>query len=211
MNIIIVGYGRVGANLASILGSSHSVTVVDSDPAVLARVDQDFAGRVVLGLGYDENTLVEAGIETCDALAAVTSSDNVNLMTTEVARYLYHVPHVITRLVNPARLEIYKQLGLDYVCDTEIVAEDIASKIRSHRSHHLDTFGSYEVLSFALKADAAMTLESIESLGDLQVNLVEHDGFVVRPSRRATIYPGDTLLATVHEDSLPQLSPYIQD
>lgn len=211
MNIIIVGYGRVGANLASILGASNLVTVVDSDPAALSRVDQDFAGRVVLGLGYDENALVEAGIENCDALAAVTSSDNVNLMTTEVARRLYHVQHVITRLVNPARLQVYEQLGLDYVCDTEIVAEDIAAKIRSHRSHHLDTMGSYEILSFALKADSAMTVESIEALGDLQVNLVEHDGFVSRPARRATVYPGDTVMATVHEESLPQLSPYMQD
>lgn len=211
MNIIIVGYGRVGASLASLLGASNSVSVVDNDPEAISKVDQEFIGRAVLGVGYDEDALIKAGIEECDALAVVTSSDNVNLMTSEVARQLFGVPHVIARLISPDRFGVYKQLGLDYVCDTEIVAEEIAAKIRSHRAHHLDTFGQYEIMSFALKTEEDMTVEQIESLGDIQVSLIEHEGVVTRAGRHALVSDGDTLLVVAHEDALDELSAYMKE
>lgn len=203
----------MGASLASLLNvGNNDVVIIDSNPVVAESVDPDFSGRVIVGLGYDENVLVNAGIEDCDALAAVTSSDNVNLMTSEVARRLFNVPYVITRLVNPARLGVYEQLGLDYVCDTEIVAEDIAAKIRSRRSHHLDTFGAYEILTFALNTDnpKGMTVEEIESLGDIQVVLVKHDGIAMRPRFDTTLIDKDTVMAAVREDSLSSLEPYMK-
>jgi trk system potassium uptake protein TrkA len=211
VNVIIVGYGRVGSNLAAIMAPNNEVSVIDSDPAVIATVDQEHIARAVLGLGYDENALMTAGIEECDVLAVVTSSDNVNLMTTEVARQLYRVPHVITRLVSLSRLEVYKQLGLDYVCDTEIVAEEIAAKILSHHSHHLDTFGSYEVMEFTVKAERTMSVEELESIGDIRINLIEHDGEVTRVGRRTPVFDGDTVMATVHESALEGLSPYMKE
>ena len=211
MNIIIIGYGRVGASLASLLSDGNdSVVVIDNDPAVVAGVDPDFPGRVIVGLGYDENVLIEAGVEECDALAAVTSSDNVNLMTSEVARRLFDVPYVITRLVNPARLDVYEQLGLDYVCDTEIVAEDISAKIRSRHSHHLDTFGPYEVLTFSLLPHGEMRVSDVEALGSVDVILVRHGGMVVRPSKGMALSEGDTIMAAVRTDSLVAVQPYMK-
>lgn len=211
MNVIIVGYGRVGASLTKILdGSDNAITVVDSDPSVLARVDADFSGRLVCGLGFDESVLLKAGIEECDAFAAVTSSDNVNLMASEVARRLYNVEHVITRLVNPSRLEVYRQLGLDFVCDTELVAEEISAKIRSRRAHHLDTFGSYEVMTFALNTNSALRVRDLEALGDLDLMLVDHKGIVSKATPGMYLHPGDTIMAVVHEDSLEALAPYMR-
>ncbi len=211
MNIIIIGYGRVGASLAKLVTTpTNNVTVIDIDPEVLARIDTDFPGHVVLGTGYDEDVLVQAGIEECDALAAVTNSDNVNLMATEVARQLYSVPHVITRLINPNRLDVYSQLGLDYVCDTEIVAEDIFAKIRSRRLHHLDTFGDYEIMDFSLEAPNGMRLEEIESLGDIRVMLVQHKDEVFKPSRSTVLRDGDVVMAVVHNKSVHDLEPFMR-
>ena len=84
---------------------------------------QSLYGHTVQGIGYDEDTLIKAGIEDCDVLAAVTESDNANLMVAEVASKLFGVKHTIARLQNADREHAYQQLGLDYVCGTPLVAE----------------------------------------------------------------------------------------
>lgn len=212
MNVIIIGYGRVGKSLADLMSKSeNNVTVIDKDPDVIANVSSDFPGRVVLGLGYDEDVLIEAGIETCDALAAVTSSDNVNLMASEVARQLYQVERVIARVVNLNRLGVYRQLGLDFVCDTEIVAENIFAKIRSRKSHHLDTVGSYEVTEFAVNVGSQeLEVKDIENVGDVRVVLLEHADETIRPERNTFVQDGDTVLVVAHVDDIPRLEQYMK-
>ncbi|MDR0500195.1 MAG: TrkA family potassium uptake protein [Coriobacteriales bacterium] len=151
MNIIIVGCGRVGSQLAQLLShENNSVTVIDSSSRSFANLGRNFDGRTVVGVGFDEDTLMAAGINECDVLAAVTDQDNSNLMIAEVGRKLFDVPHVLTRLYNPDRKSAYLQLGLDYVCGTELVAEEMYSKIVAEHGGHIDTFGDYEILSFAL-------------------------------------------------------------
>ena len=116
MKIIVVGCGRVGKQLAEVLDTpENQVTVIDVDAAALARLSSEFQGMRVVGHGYDESVLEQAGIRDCDAFAAVTSMDNVNLMASEVARRLYSVPHVLTRLINPEHIKLYQQLVLDYL------------------------------------------------------------------------------------------------
>ena len=215
MKVIVIGYGRVGASLANMLADmGHSeVTVVDSDPEVVARISAGFPGRVVHGIGFDEETLRTAGIENCDVLAAVTSSDNVNVMTTEVARRIFNVPRVITRLVNPARLEVYRQLGFDYICDTERVAEDIFAKICSGRSNHLDTVGSYEVLEFAFAAPRqpqTMTVGDLEDLGDISVALINRGEETYKPSRTSILAENDLLVCVVHMKELGLMTKFMK-
>lgn len=212
MNIIVVGCGRVGASLANILDTTENeVSVVDIDKESFADLGPEFQGRCVLGQGFDETTLREAGIDVCDAFAAVTSSDNVNLMASEVARQLYHVPHVITRLINPERLGLYQQLGLDYICDTELVAEGISSKIRARRAHHMDTFGDYEVLTFSLNAKGGvMHVRDLEALGEVDVALFERDGESFLAAPNMFLHDGDTVLAVAHVSALSALQSYMK-
>ena len=212
VNIIIVGCGRVGASLGKMLCSDENdVAIVDVDENAFNRLGSEYQGRTVVGQGFDEDVLIQAGIGTCDAFAAVTSSDNVNLMASEVARRLYRVPHVITRLINPDRLGVYKQLGLDYICDTELVAEGISAMIRSRRAHHLDTFGEYEVLTFTLETPKVLHVRDIEGLGDIEVTLLGHDDEVVRAAPNMFLHDGDAIIAVVHESALPVLAPYMKD
>lgn len=212
MNVIIVGCGRVGASLGTLLsGDDNDVTLIDVDEAAFGRLGSEYQGRTVVGQGFDEETLQLAGIDSCEAFAAVTSEDNVNLMASEVARRLYRVPHVITRLIDPDRLAVYKQLGLDYICDTELVAEGISAMIRSRRSHHIDTFGDYEVLTFTLAAKSVMHVRDIEALGDIDVTLISHDETSVRAAPNMFLHDGDTVVAIVHQDSLADIAPYMKD
>lgn len=213
MNIIVVGCGRVGASLAVVLDTpENEVSIVDIDPSSFARLNGEFEGRKVVGQGFDEDVLLAAGIEDCDAFAAVTSQDNVNLMASEVARRLYKVPHVITRLINPERLDLYRQLGLDHVCDTELVAENMAAKILAGRAHHIDVFGDYEVLTFVLSLEnsGVVHVRDIEALGDIHISLFEHDDetYVANPSM--FLHDGDTVLAVARGNSLLELASYMK-
>src|SRR5512143_3034452 len=108
MNIIVVGCGRVGVELALSLQAENRVTVIDADSRAFDRLGLHYAGRTVRGDALDREALLRAGIQTADALAAVTASDNVNLIVASVARKIYHIGRVVTRLYNPRRQSIYE-------------------------------------------------------------------------------------------------------
>src|SRR6266540_275023 len=113
MRVVIVGCGRVGAGLAtSLADASDRVTVIDKDPKAFERLGEDFAGQTVEGIGFDRDVLELAGIASADALVAVTSGDNSNVVAARVARDAYRVPRVIARIHDPRRAAIYEELGV---------------------------------------------------------------------------------------------------
>lgn len=129
-NIVVIGCGRVGSQLSEGLSlSGHNVSVIDKNPQAFELLGSDFNGVTVLGIGFDVETLEKAGIEDCDVMVACTQSDNVNLMACEVAKRLCGVERVIARLYNPTRLEVYEQLGIEYICGTTLIAKAILKKV----------------------------------------------------------------------------------
>lgn len=118
MRIVIMGCGRVGAHLANTMHREHQITVVDQSPSAFERLSPDFSGRTVMGPGDDPDVLVQAGIREADAFAALTDRDNANIMGSEMARELFHVPRVITRIYDYPREDIYHELGLETICPT---------------------------------------------------------------------------------------------
>ena len=216
-NIIVVGCGRVGSRLAGMLSDNGAnVCVVDRRAEAFSNLGRNFNGSTVQGLGYDEDTLIKAGIEDCDVVAAVTQSDNANLMVAEVASRLYDVPHVITRLYNPDHERAYMQLGIDYVCGTSLVAEEVFSKVVSGHGSHLDTFGNYEVLRFSMdlswRGSEAVRVGEIERDHDIRIIAFERkDGSLTSiPTSESTLYHGDLVLACVRHDLLDSFEKYIQ-
>jgi trk system potassium uptake protein TrkA len=105
------------------------VTVVDKDSAAFARLGSDFAGEAVLGTGIDEDVLLRAGIEEADAVVAVTSGDNTNVMAAQMAKEIFGVAKVICRVQDPLREEIYRSLGLETICGTVWQANHIKDSL----------------------------------------------------------------------------------
>ena len=123
MKIVIVGCGRVGSTLARQLDrEGHQVSVVDISMAAFNRLGDDFGGNMVPGNGLDEETLQRAGIEGADAFASVTNGDNRNLMAAQMARVIFNVPRVMTRVYDPIRAEVFRELGIETLCSTIIGA-----------------------------------------------------------------------------------------
>jgi trk system potassium uptake protein TrkA len=116
VHVVIMGCGRVGASLAQVLDErGHTVAVVDRDPLSFRKLGSVFGGTTVTGVGFDRDTLSEAGIDGADAFAAVSSGDNSNIISARVARETYSVPTVVARIYDPRRAEIYQRLGIPTV------------------------------------------------------------------------------------------------
>lgn len=126
MKVIIMGCGRAGAELAVMLErNGHEVTVLDSDPAAfgpLGYLSQEFRGVRMVGNGIDQDVLRRAGIEQADAFVSVTRGDNRNVMACQVAKHVFGVPRVVSRVFDPIRNEMYRSLGLRTINPTRVQA-----------------------------------------------------------------------------------------
>ena len=190
-NIIVVGCGRVGSRLALMLSNyENNVCVIDRDPRAFASLGRDFNGATFAGVGYDEDVLMKAGIDECDFLAAVTQSDNVNLMVVEIARRLYDVP---------------------------LVAEEIFSKISSGLGDHITTLGDCEVVQFALDLSQTRSdyikVSDLESRHKIRVCAFERaDGEISSiPTPSSVLYHGDTVLVALRHGMIPEIAKYMQN
>lgn len=217
-NVIVVGCGRVGSQLANMLSDyGGNVCVIDRSADAFSNLGRNFNGSIVQGVGFDEDTLDKAGIEDCDVLAAVTQFDNTNLMIAMVADKLFGVPHVIARLYNPDHERAYMQLGMDYVCGTSLVAEDVFSKVVAGHGSHLDTFGEFEVLRFSLDLESTgkrtIRVSDLERDHDVRIVAFERsDGSASSiPTTDSILYHGDTVLACIRHELIESFSNYIQD
>jgi len=144
MYIIIAGCRKIGSNLAlTLLEDNHDIVVIDSDPNNFDLLGSGFNGVTIAGMPIDEDVLRNAGIEKADALAAVTSDDNMNVMVSEIARDLFHVPKVITRLYDPEREIVFKKMGLITICPTTLAVDRLKNMLIPPRSAILDIGGSF--------------------------------------------------------------------
>lgn len=124
MKIVILGCGRVGSTLATMLDrAGHTITVIDYSSDSFQRLNPDFGGTTIVGNGVDEEVLIRAGIKEADAFAAVTNGDNRNIMASQIVKEIFKVKKVMCRIYDPIREETYHELGLETVSPTKIGAQ----------------------------------------------------------------------------------------
>ena len=132
MKVVIMGCGRVGAQLAALLDNEgHSVAVLDIEAYSFRRLPSDFNGMALLGNGIDEAVLKKAGIEEADIFVALTQGDNRNVMAAQIAKHIFNVPRVVCRIYDPLRQELYSTLGLEAFSPTTIFAQMLKEKLIS--------------------------------------------------------------------------------
>lgn len=132
MNVLVMGCGRVGAQLASLLDAEgHKVTVLDIDAHSFRRLPPSFGGTALVGDGTSEEALKKAGIEEADAFVALTQGDNRNVMAAQVAKHIFNIQKVVCRIYDPLRRDIYDALGLEAISPTTILAQLLKEKLLS--------------------------------------------------------------------------------
>ncbi len=123
VKVVIVGCGRVGSTLArDLAGEGHEVSVVDVSRRAFDRLGESFPGQAILGSGIDQETLEQAGAANADCFISVTNGDNRNIMSAQVAKEIFNVPRVMTRIYDPIRERVYREMGLYTFCPTVVGA-----------------------------------------------------------------------------------------
>lgn len=134
MKTVILGCGRVGALLATMLDrEGHTVSVIDQSSEAFQRLPAEFRGNVHIGNGVDEDVLLRADIKDADAFIAVTNGDNRNIMASQIAREIFKVKKVVCRIYDPIREETYREMGMETFCPTKLGAQMLFNAISENK------------------------------------------------------------------------------
>jgi trk system potassium uptake protein TrkA len=195
VHIVIMGCGRVGSALARTLEKQgHSVAVVDQDPTAFRRLGSGFAGQRVTGVGFDQDTLREAGIEEAGAFAAVSSGDNSNIIAARVARENFGVENVAARIYDPRRAEVYQRLGISTVATVRWTADQMLRRLlpSGAEPNWQDPSGAVQLAEVPVApAWIGLRLSKLEQAANVRVAFVSRLGVGTLPTSETVLQEGD--------------------
>jgi trk system potassium uptake protein TrkA len=204
-----MGCGRVGSSLATELeAAGHSVAIIDQSREAFRRLGPDFKGRTVSGVGFDRDTLLEAGIETADAFAAVSNGDNSNILAARVARETYGVANVVARIYDPGRAEIYQRLGIPTVATVIWATDQILRRLvpEGSRSEWRDASGAIQLCEMhPHKGWFGMAITDLEDATGARVAFITRLGEGLIPDSHTVLQEGDLLHVTVRDTELSKV------
>jgi trk system potassium uptake protein TrkA len=200
---VIMGCGRVGSSLATELeAAGHSVAIIDQSREAFRRLGPDFKGRTITGVGFDRDTLLEAGIENADAFAAVSNGDNSNILAARVARETYGVGNVVARIYDPGRAEIYQRLGIPTVATVIWATDQILRRLvpEGSRSEWRDASGAVQLCEMHPHKDwFGMAITELEAATGTRVAFITRLGEGLIPDPHSVLQEGDLLHVTVRD------------
>lgn len=215
MKIMIVGGGKVGSHLASmLLSENHQVKVIENRPAEIDRLCEELGQDVVVcGSGSDPEVLEAAGIRTVDVVATVTGSDETNLVVSSLAHFEFHVPRVIARVNNSKNAWLYtRDMGVDVAIDQSdlmgrLIAEDMSLgamnmllKLRR---------GEYSLIEEKVLPGASAAEKSLREMGlpeHCVVASIFRQDELIFPRGDTVLQVADDVLAVVHSSEVQKLA-----
>jgi trk system potassium uptake protein TrkA len=195
VHVVIMGCGRVGSALARSLEKlGHDVAIIDRDPGAFRRLAADFGGRKITGIGFDRDTLIEAGIEQADAFAAVSSGDNSNIIAARVARETFGVDNVVARIYDANRAAVYQKLGIPTVATVRWTADQVIRRLipEGLLSEWRDPSGQIVLAEVALSPEWVGTrITALEQATGARVALITRLGDGMLPDAQTLVQEGD--------------------
>jgi len=201
-----MGCGRVGSSLATALeAAGHSVAIIDQSKDAFRRLGADFKGRTIVGVGFDRDTLLEAGIDGADAFAAVSNGDNSNILAARVARENYGVTNVVARIYDPGRAEIYQRLGIPTVATVIWASDQILRRILpgGARSEWRDATGTVQLLEVHPHLNwYGRPISELETATASRVAFLTRLGEALIPDEHTVLQDGDLVHMTILDAQL---------
>lgn len=209
MKVIVIGCGRLGAELAyNLFKRGHEVSVIDIIPASFNNLPADFQGRLNEGEALSQDVLHRAGVEKADAVAAVTNSDALNAVVAYVAKTVYKVPNVLARNYDPHTREIFESFGLQTVSSTIWGAQRMEELIFHSDVRTVFSAGNGEVELYEVVVSEPWNGKTFNDLIDcedcLPVSLTRA-GRAIIPSRQTTLQTGDLALISATFEGIESL------
>ncbi len=206
MHVVIMGCGRVGSQLAKSLERlDTTVAIIDQDAQAFRRLHPDFSGRQVTGIGFDRDTLREAGIEQASAFAAVSSGDNSNIIAARVARETFGVENVVARIYDHRRAEVYQKLGIPSVATVRWTSDQVLRRLlpQGVLTEWRDPTGHVIVAEVAVNPDwVGRRLLDLEKAAGARAAYVTRIGEAIVPQRDTVVQEGDLVHVIMREEQL---------
>ncbi|MFB6666462.1 potassium channel family protein [Streptomyces parvus] len=209
MHIVIMGCGRVGAALAQTLEQQrHTVAVIDQDPTAFRRLGSGFGGRRVTGIGFDQDTLREAGIEDAGAFAAVSSGDNSNIIAARVAREMFSIENVAARIYDPRRAEVYQRLGIPTVATVRWTADQMLRRLLPSGAEPLwrDPSGGVQLAEVHTTPSwIGHKISTLQEETGVRVAFLTRLGEAILPTSQTVLQEGDLVHVMMRTDEIAQV------
>ena len=195
MHVVVMGCGRVGASLSDALARiGHDVAVIDRDRTAFHRLSPEFPGERVLGMGFDRDVLLRAGIEGAGAFAAVSSGDNSNIISARVARETFGVERVVARIYDAKRAQVYERLGIPTVATVPWTTDRLLNVLtrESETTKWRDPTGNVGVAELPLHEDwMGHRATALEAATGGRVAFIIRFGSGLLPEPKTVIQSGD--------------------
>jgi trk system potassium uptake protein TrkA len=208
VHFVIMGCGRTGSTLAQMVeGRGHSVAVIDQNPDAFRRLGSQFEGQRVTGLGFERDTLTEAGTSDAYAFAAVSSGDNSNILAARTAREVFGVTNVVARIYDPGRAEVYQRLGIPTVATVRWTADQIVRRLLpvGAASEFRDASGALVLAEISVhRSWVGRRLVAIESATSSRVAYLTRLGEGVVPTPETVYQEGDLVHVMIRESDVPE-------
>jgi trk system potassium uptake protein TrkA len=189
------------------------VTLVDRDREAADGLDPSLRGRTFVGSGFDRDVLERAGIGQADGLAAMTSSDESNVILARLARVVFHVPKVVARLRDPRREDLYRRFGIQVAAPITWVANRLADLLSYSELDAVASLGHGQVEIVQFDASALLegrTAGDIAIPGEAQVVAMSRSGLTFIPSPETVFQRGDTVHIAVSTASSKRLRAMLE-
>ncbi len=210
MHIVVMGCGRVGSGVARRLEQlGHSVAIIDQNPTAFRRLGSEFSGRQVTGVGFEQKTLVEAGIEEAGAFAAVSSGDNSNIISARVARETFGVGHVVARIYDPKRAAVYERLGIPTIATVPWTTDRLLRALLAEGAAEdwRDPSGAVALVQLTLHEGwIGRSVGDLETATGARVAFVTRFGEGTLPTHSTVIQHGDLVHMLATDDILPAMT-----
>lgn len=204
-----MGCGRVGSALAKELEAlGHSVAVIDREAGAFRRLSADFAGRKITGIGFDRDTMLEAGIDRAHAFAAVSSGDNSNIIAARVARETFGLDNVVARIYDANRAAVYQKLGIPTVATVRWTADQVIRRLlpEGESTEWRDPSGRVVLAEVAYAPEwIGQRISRVEQESGARVALLTRLGEGMLPHVDSVLQEGDLVHVTVAADRLAQV------
>ena len=204
-----MGCGRVGSALAhSLEDAGHSVAIIDQNKEAFRRLGPHFKGRMVTGIGFDRDTLLEAEIENARAFAAVSNGDNSNIIAARVVRETFGVQNVVARIYDPGRAEIYERLGIPTVATVRWTADRVLRRLLpgGSQTEFRDASGSIRLVEVHLDPSwVGQRASSVEERTSARLAYVTRLGSGFLPDEKTIIQEGDLVHVFIRESEVEQV------
>ncbi|MDQ1700906.1 MAG: trk/ktr system potassium uptake protein [Frankiaceae bacterium] len=210
MHVVIMGCGRVGSALAhSLEENGHTVAVIDRDATAFRRLGPEFGGQQVTGVGFDRDTMIEAGIERAIAFAAVSSGDNSNILAARTARESFGVENVVARIYDPKRAEVYQKLGIPTVRTVRWTVDQMLRRLSPGGAETEWRDPTGQVVLAEVHVDIAWVgkrITALEAASGARVALISRMGDALLPHKDTVFQQDDLVHVAVQADRLADVT-----